>query len=76
MSEKDNDVEGLSSLVMSKVSNLCEDLVEEDAFSLGFDDHVELIEPIVKARKTRQRKVYDINNIRKSTRKRIKKQFS
>jgi hypothetical protein len=73
MSEKDNEVEGLSSLVMSKVSNLCEDLVEEDDISLGCDDQVEHLETVVKVKKTRHRKVYDTNNIRKSTRKRVKK---
>jgi hypothetical protein len=76
MSENVNEQEGLSSLVMSKVSTLCEDLVEEDDISLGLDDHVENIEPVMRETKTRQRKIYDTNNIRKSTRKRIKKQFS
>jgi hypothetical protein len=68
MSEKDIEEEGLSSLVMSKFSNLCEDLVEDDDIFLGLDDHVEHIEPVMKVKKTRQRKVYDTNNIHKSTR--------
>jgi hypothetical protein len=76
MSENVNEQEGLSSLVMSKVSTLCEDLVEEDDISLGLDDHVENIEPVMRAKKTRRRKIYDTNNIRRSTRKRVKKQFS
>jgi hypothetical protein len=67
---------GLSSLVMSKVSTLCEDLVEEDDIPLGVDDDIEPLKPIVRGRKTRQRKVYDTNNIRRSSRKRIKKQYS
>jgi hypothetical protein len=74
--EKDVAEEVLSSLVMSKVSNLCEDLVEEDDILLGLEDHVENIKPVMKVKKSRQRKVYDTNNIRKSTRKRVKKQYS
>jgi flagellar basal body-associated protein FliL len=56
--DKLSEEEGLSSFVMSKVSTLCEDLVEEDDILLGIDDD---IEP---------------TNIRRSSRKRIKKQYS
>jgi hypothetical protein len=72
----DNEEEGLSSLVMSKVSTLCEDLVEEDNIQSGVDDDIDLLNPVVRARKPRQKKVYDTNNIRRRNRKRIKKQFS
>jgi hypothetical protein len=67
--------EGLETLVLSKVSNLSEDLVDEDDTTLGLDDHLEHLKPVVKVKKSRQRKIYDTNNIRKSTRKRIKKQW-
>jgi hypothetical protein len=67
--------EGLETLVLSKVSNLCEDLCEEEDIPLDFDDHIEHLKPVVKVKKIRQRKVYDTTNIRKSTRKRIKKQY-
>jgi hypothetical protein len=66
----------LETLVLSKVSTLCEDLMEDDDISLDFEDHLDHIKPVVKVKKTRQRKVYDTSNIRKSSRKRIKKQFS
>jgi hypothetical protein len=65
-----------STLVMSKVSTLCEDLIEDDGIPLDLDDHLEHLKPVVKEKKTRVRKIYDTNNIRKSTRRRIKKQFS
>jgi hypothetical protein len=71
--ENENKEEGLSTLVMSKVSTLCEDLIEDDDISLDLDDHLEHLKPIVKEKKTRQRKIYDTNNICKSTRKRVKK---
>jgi hypothetical protein len=76
LSENRGEEEGLSTLVMSKVSTLCKDLVDEDNISLGIEDHIEHLKPPVKEKKTRQRKVYDTNNIHKSSRKRIKKQFS
>jgi hypothetical protein len=74
--ELENKEEGLETLVLSKVSTLCEDLVEDDDIPLDFDDQLEHLKPVVKVKKVRQRKVYDTNNIRKSTRKRVKKQFS
>jgi hypothetical protein len=74
--ENMNKDEGPSTLLMSKVSTLCEDLVEDESIPLDFDDPVELLKPAIKGKKTRQRKTYDTNNIRKSTRRRIKKQFS
>jgi hypothetical protein len=74
--ENENKEEGLETLVLSKVSTLCEDLIEDEDIPLDFDDHLEHLKPLVKVKKTRQRKVYDSSNIRKSTRKRIKKQFS
>jgi hypothetical protein len=71
----DNRDEGLETLVLSKVSNLSEDLCEDDDILLDFDDHLEHLKPVVKVKKNRHRKVYDTSNIRKSTRKRIKKQY-
>jgi hypothetical protein len=76
VSESRSEEEGLSSLMMSKVSTLCEDLVEEDDIPLGVEDHVVPLKSVVMGKKTRQRKVYDTNNIRRSSRKRIKKQYS
>jgi hypothetical protein len=74
--EYENMKEGLETLVLSKVSTLCEDLVDEDDTTLDLDDHLEHLKPVVKVKKIRQRKIYDTKNIRKSTRKRIKKQLS
>jgi hypothetical protein len=68
--------EGLETLVLSRVSNLCEDLIDDDVTSLDLDDQIEHLKPVVKVKKMRQRKIYDTHNIRKSTRKRIKKQLS
>jgi hypothetical protein len=80
LEKKNNEIEkvkeGLETLVMSKVSTLCEDLVDEDDTTLDLDDHLEHLKPVVKVKKIRQRKIYDTNNTRKSTRKRIKKQWS
>jgi hypothetical protein len=76
MCDKDIGEEGLTSLVISKVSNLCEESVEEDDNWSGLEEHLEHIEPAMKVKKIRQRKVYDTNSIRKSTRKRVKKQYS
>jgi hypothetical protein len=73
--DNENMKEGLETLVLSKVSNLSEDLVDEDDTTLGLDDHLEHLKPVVKVKKSRQRKIYDTINIRKSTRKRIKKQW-
>jgi hypothetical protein len=74
--ENENEEEGLETLVLSKVSTLCEDLVEDEDIPIYFDDQLEHLKPMVKVKKARQRKLYDTSNIRKSTRKRIKKQFS
>jgi hypothetical protein len=68
-----NKEEGPSTLVMSKVSNLCEDFIEDDNIPLELDYHLEHLKPVVKEKKTRHRRTYDIS---KSTRGRIKKQFS
>jgi uncharacterized linocin/CFP29 family protein len=74
--ETENMEEGMETLVLSKVSTLCEDLIDDDVTTLDLDDHIEHLKPVVKVKKIRQQKIYDTNNIRKSTRKRIKKQFS
>jgi hypothetical protein len=70
-----NKQEDPSTLVMSKVSTLCDDLVEDDCIQLDLDDHLEHVNPVIKEKKTRVRKIYDTNNIRKSTRRRIKDNF-
>jgi hypothetical protein len=60
---------------MSNVSALCEDLVDEDK---DYSDVEELVGdplPPIKEKKARQRKVYDPSNIRRSTRKRVKKNY-
>jgi hypothetical protein len=74
--ENVNREEDPSTLVMSKVSTLCEDLIEDDGIPLDLDDRLEHLHPVVNKKKTRVKKTYDTNNIRKSTRKRVKKQFS
>jgi hypothetical protein len=74
--ENVNKEEDPSTLVMSKVSTLCDDLVEDDCIPLDLDDHLEHLKPVIKEKKTRVRKIYDTNNIRKGTRRRIKRQFS
>jgi hypothetical protein len=71
--ENMNKEEGPSTLVMSKVSTLCEDFIEDDGIPLDLDDYLEHLKPVIKEKKTRTRKTYDTNNIRKSTRRRIKK---
>ncbi|KAK1602601.1 hypothetical protein QYE76_016870 [Lolium multiflorum] len=80
LEKKKNDIEnleeGMDTLVLSKVSTLCEDLIDDEDNTIDLDDHLDHLKPVVKVKKNRQRKVYDTNNIRKSTRKRIKKQFS
>ncbi|KAM0855580.1 hypothetical protein ACQ4PT_049693 [Festuca glaucescens] len=47
-SEIENREEGLETLVLSKVSTLCEDLIEDDDIPLDLDDHLEHLKPIVK----------------------------
>jgi hypothetical protein len=76
MDENLNKEDGLSTLVMSKVSNLCEDLINDEGIPLDLDDQLEHLKPVVKEKRTRKKKTYDTNNIRKSTRRIIKKKFS
>jgi hypothetical protein len=68
--------DGASSLVVSRVSNLCEDLIEDDEAHVVADDLWKRPVPIVKEKRTRQRKVYDDSKVRRSTRKRTQKQYS
>jgi hypothetical protein len=65
--------EGSSTLVMSKVSTLCEDLIEDDGILLDLDDHFGHLKPVVKEKKTRTKKVYDTISVQKRNRRRIKK---
>ncbi|KAM0841956.1 hypothetical protein ACQ4PT_058679 [Festuca glaucescens] len=39
---------GLETLVLSKVSTLCEDLIDDDDATLDLDDHLEHLKPVVK----------------------------
>jgi hypothetical protein len=64
--------DGPSNLVMSNVSALFEDLVDEDK---EYSDVEELVGdplPPIKEKKVRQIKVYDSSNIHRSIRKRVK----
>jgi hypothetical protein len=64
---------GPSNLVLTNVSALCEDLVDDDKV---FSDADELIGdplPPIKEKMARPRKVYDSSNIRRSNRRRVKK---
>jgi hypothetical protein len=64
-----------SSLVVSKASNLGDDLSDEDDGIDGLANHLDLALPLTKGKKSRKKKVYDTSNLRRSTRKRIKKKF-
>jgi hypothetical protein len=68
--------EGPASLIVSKASNLCEDLIDDEEIHANLVDHVKQPTPINKEKKKRRKKVYDLSNVRKSTRKIIKKQYS
>jgi hypothetical protein len=65
--------DGPSNLLMTNVSNLCEDLVEDEFDDLDLNDLIANPLPPVKEKKTRQRKIYDNVNVRRSNRKRTKK---
>jgi hypothetical protein len=65
---------GPHNLLVSRVSNLCDDLVDEE--SPTCDDHLELVVPCEKVVKSRVRKTYDKTNVRRSTRVKIKKNCS
>ena len=61
----DGDVGPHNSLV-SKISNMCEDLVEDEAVDL--EDHMDHLISEVKIKKSRKKKVYDVSSVRRSTR--------
>ena len=61
----DGDV-GPHNLVVCKVSNLCEDLVDDEVADL--DDNVDHLISEKKIKKTRKKKVYAISSVRRSTR--------
>jgi hypothetical protein len=61
----------LHNLVVSRVSNLCEDLVDEEIDMP--DVNAQWMVQKVKETKTRGRKKYDKTNVRRSTRTKIKK---
>jgi hypothetical protein len=67
---------GPSTLLVSNMSSLCEDLMEDEVD--GFSDTVReqpCPSPIVNIRKTRQHKVYDLSKLRRSTRKKFPKVY-
>jgi hypothetical protein len=64
--------DGPATLVMSRVSNLCEDLVDEESLS-EVDALMENDVQKDKEKKSRHKKVYDVSNVRRSTRKIIKR---
>jgi hypothetical protein len=66
---------GPSNLLMSKVSNLSGDLVDDLADEEDVEDHLD--QPYVgpNPRKLHQRKVYNVSKVRRSTRKKFKKVF-
>jgi hypothetical protein len=68
--------EGSASLIVSRASNLCEDLLDDEDTHANLVDHFKQTVPIKKEKNQRRRKVYDLSNVRKSTRKIIKKQYS
>jgi hypothetical protein len=68
--------EGPSSLVVTRVSNLCEDLIDDEDNTLGSEEVLDSHITEVKEQKKRQRKIYDMTKVRRSTRKRTKKHFS
>jgi hypothetical protein len=49
---------------MSKVSTLCEDLIEDEDIPLELDDHLEHLKSVIKGKMTRQIKTYDTNKIK------------
>jgi hypothetical protein len=60
---------------MTNVSALCEDLVDDDKEISDVDDLIGDPLPPIKEKKVRQTKVYDPSNIRRSNRKRVKKNY-
>jgi hypothetical protein len=50
-SEMEDMEEGLETLVLSKVSTLCEDLIDDDDTLLDMDDQLEHLKPVVKVKK-------------------------
>jgi hypothetical protein len=68
--------EGSTSLIVSRASNLCEDLLDDEDTHANLVDHFKQTVPIKKEKNQRRRKVYDLSNVRKSTRTIIKKQYS
>jgi hypothetical protein len=65
---------GPSTLLVSNMSSLCEDLVDDD---VGSDTGLEqpCPPPIINSKKTRQRRSYDLSKVRRSTRKRTPKVY-
>jgi hypothetical protein len=64
---------GPSNLLVSNLSSLCNDLIEDEVD--GMDSVLEQSCPPVHIKKVRQRKVYDLSKVRRSTRKRTPKVF-
>jgi hypothetical protein len=74
--ENMNKNDGPASLIVSKASDLCDDLLDDEEAHAEMGDHLD--HPILNTKgKTHQRKkTYDLSNIRKSTWIKIKKQYS
>jgi hypothetical protein len=66
---------GPSNLSISEVSALCEDLVEDELEDIDLHDLVTEPLPPIKEKKRRQRKIYDTTHIRRSDRKKTKKNY-
>jgi hypothetical protein len=70
----DIDVANQNDLVVSRMSSLCDDLVEDDEHP----DHIspeQVLLPVEQQKRGRPRKKYDATPIRRSTRVRTKKTF-
>jgi hypothetical protein len=63
-----------NSLIVSRASNLCEDLVEEENVSL--DESLEQLVQGAKGTHQRRKKSYDRSKVRRSTRIKIKKNLA
>jgi hypothetical protein len=66
--------DGPSNLLVSDIASLCEDLIEDEGEDLS-SIAVEQSCPTAHHKKTRQRKVYDLSRVRRSSRKRTPKVY-
>jgi hypothetical protein len=73
--ENENKEEGLETLVLSKVSTLCEDLIDDDETSLDFEDHLDHIKPVVKVKILDREKCMILTIFTKAPGKELKNNF-